>query len=327
MSNVYLQSYLKHLAPYLALDDVTDIFINRPGELWTEAYGGRPQRHILSDLTRGVLQHLIQQVAALTAQGISREHPLLAASLPSGDRIQVVMPPATRGDIAIAIRKHIVSDISVDDFFPECGVLSASSPRDRHEFAFRRSRTLDQRDFLRQAVREKATILISGGTSTGKTTLLNALLREVPSDERLVLIEDSPEISVTHENAVGLIAARGMLREADITVDDLLVASLRLRPDRIVLGEIRGAEAYTFLRAINTGHPGSMCTIHANSPRGAVQQVAFLALQAGLHVTWEDLINYVKESVDVFVHLARRNGKIVVGTIAVRGEEQLSNIG
>jgi type IV secretion system protein VirB11 len=321
MSNVYLRSYLEHLTPYLALDDVTDIFINRPGELWTEAYGKRPQRHTLPELTREVLQQLIQQVAALSAQGISREHPLLAASLPSGDRIQVVMPPATRGDIAIAIRKHIVSDLSIDDFFTDIGALSANTPQDRHEDLFRQSRTLDQKDFLRRATREKATILISGGTSTGKTTLLNALLREVSADERLVLIEDSPEISVRHENAVGLIAARGMLREAGITVDDLLAASLRMRPDRIVLGEIRGPEAYTFLRAINTGHPGSLCTIHANSPRGAIHQLAFLAMQSGTRIGWVDLINYIEESIDVFVHLGRRNGKILMISMAVRGEK------
>lgn len=317
MENIYLQTYLAPLAPFLARGDVTDLYINRPGELWIEAYGRKPERHHVAGLTRETLQHLVRQVASLSAQGISREHPLLAASLPSGDRIQVVVPPATRGEIAIAIRKHIVANLVLEDFLaadpPKVGSMAARLPETQPV-----GNIQDPLRLLRTAVRDKATILISGGTSTGKTTLLNTMLREVPADERLILIEDAPEISVAHENAVGLIAARGSLREADVNVDDLLVASLRMRPDRIILGEIRGSEAYTFLRAINTGHPGSMCTIHANSPEGAVKQLAFLAQQAGLRTGWEDLLSYIRESIDVFVHLERVGGKIALASIAYR---------
>ncbi|MBA2932607.1 P-type DNA transfer ATPase VirB11 [Sphingomonas sp. CGMCC 1.13654] len=322
MENIYLQTYLTPLAPFLARADVTDLYINRPGELWIEAYGQRPERHDLPDLTRETLQHLVRQVAALSAQGISREHPLLAASLPSGDRIQVVVPPATRGEIAIAIRKHIVANLALEDFLAGGRLPEVRSTVDGDRSGITENLdTSDSISVLRRAVRGKATVLISGGTSTGKTTLLNTLLREVPAHERLILIEDAPEISVGHENMVGLIAARGSLREADVSVDDLLVASLRMRPDRIILGEIRGAEAYTFLRAINTGHPGSMCTIHANSPEGAIKQLAFLALQSGLRTEWDDLTAYIRESIDVFVHLARIDGKIAVSQIALRNGE------
>jgi type IV secretion system protein VirB11 len=161
-------------------------------------------------------------------------------------------------------------------------------------------------------VRAKKTILVSGGTSTGKTTFLNALLREVPVNERLVLIEDTPELVVRHPNAIGLVAARGREREADVTMDDLLVASLRLRPERIIMGEVRGVEAFTFLRAVNTGHPGSMSTIHADSPQRAVEQLALLVVQAGSQLKLADVVEYALRVIDVRVQLRRdREGRNV----------------
>jgi type IV secretion system protein VirB11 len=161
-------------------------------------------------------------------------------------------------------------------------------------------------------VRAKKTILVSGGTSTGKTTFLNALLREVPVNERLVLIEDTPELVVRHPNAIGRVAARGREREADVTMDDLLVASLRLRPERIIMGEVRGVEAFTFLRAVNTGHPGSMSTIHADSPQRAVEQLALLVVQAGSQLKLADVVEYALRVIDVRVQLRRdREGRNV----------------
>ena len=128
--------------------------------------------------------------------------------------------------------------------------------------------------FLRAAVARRKTIVISGGTGSGKTTLLNALVKEIPRSERLVVIEDAPEIRLDHPNAVGLVAVRGGLGEAQVDADTLLAASLRLRPDRILLGELRGREAFAFLRAVNSGHPGSITTVHADSPAGALDQIA-----------------------------------------------------
>jgi type IV secretion system protein VirB11 len=161
---------------------------------------------------------------------------------------------------------------------------------------------------LQEAVKQKRNILISGGTSSGKTTFVNALLREIPPDERLILIEDTPELQVEHQNAVGLIAARGELGEAELTAEDLLIASLRMRPDRIILGEIRGREAVTFLRAVNTGHPGSISTIHADSPERAVDQLALLVMETGTRMGWEDVVRYVRSSLDIIVQLHRLNG-------------------
>ena len=179
-------------------------------------------------------------------------------------------------------------------------------------FAGRTHRTIasdEAETVLRDAVLARRNILVSGGTSTGKTTFLNALLAEVPMTERLILIEDAEELRIAHPNAVGLIAVRGKLGEADASAEDLLIAALRMRPDRIILGELRGQEAFTFLRAVNTGHPGSITTIHADSPHRAIEQLVLLVLQGGSPLRREDVGHYILQSVDVFVQLERRDGK------------------
>jgi type IV secretion system protein VirB11 len=161
---------------------------------------------------------------------------------------------------------------------------------------------------MQAAVKARKTIIVSGGTSTGKTTFLNALIREIDAAERLVLIEDTPELVLRHDNAIGLVAVRGAMGEANVTTDDLLGASLRLRPDRIILGELRGREAFTFLRAINTGHPGSLTTIHADTPDGALEQLILMVLQSGITLQRIDLHSYIGNVVDVVVQLERRGG-------------------
>lgn len=314
---VYLDSYLEPLAPFLSRGDVTDIYVNRPGEVWVEALGGMPERIEVPALTPKVLARLARQVAALNAQGISREHPLLSGSLPDGSRVQIVLPPATRGEIAIAIRRHVSAGLGLQDY-SDMGAFDGlrSNAEVERELLTDPAGEADTTAMLRRAVRERRNILISGGTSSGKTTFLNALLREVPRSERLVLIEDTAELQVDHDNAVGLLAARGALGEAEVTAEDLLVASLRMRPDRIILGEMRGREALTFLRAVNTGHPGSMSTIHADTPERAIDQLALLVLQAGANMQWDDVVRYVRRSVDLIVQLKRENG--VRGVAAIR---------
>ncbi|MBX9881322.1 MAG: P-type DNA transfer ATPase VirB11 [Sphingomonas sp.] len=311
----YLDAYLGPLLPVLARGDVTDIYINRPGELWIETLGGALEHHLAPELTEAQLWRLARQIAALAHQGISREHPLLSATLPDGSRVQVVAPPATRGDMAIAIRKHVVADLRLSDYAAggafagtrtDAGAaLAPTVPSD--------PAMLDR--FLAEAVRARRNILVSGGTSTGKTTFLNALIKEIPPTERLLLIEDTPELQLTHANAVGLVAVRGELREARVTQEALLQASLRMRPDRIILGELRGAEAYTFLRAVNTGHPGSLTTLHADSPEGAIEQLALLILQSGAQLRREDIVHYVLSVIDIFVQLDRVAGRRVISRI------------
>ncbi len=307
----YLDSFLAPLAPFLEQPDVTDIWINRPGEVWLESLGGGIERVAEPALDAALLQRLARQIAAFSSQGISRAQPLLAATLPDGSRVQIAAPPATREGYAFAIRRHVSADLSLADW--EEADAFADVEVGHSEFADeRRFRALTGReaaDHLRQAVRARRNIIVAGGTSTGKTTFLNALLAEIAPEQRLVLIEDTAELHVRQPNAVGLIAARGELSEARISAEDLLIAALRMRPDRIILGELRGVEAFTFLRAINTGHPGSMTTIHADTPQRAVEQLALLVLQAGSKLSREDVRHYVRESVDVFVQLERRAGK------------------
>ena len=317
--NVYLESYVAPLAKWLALENVTDIYINRPGEVWIETLGNAPEKVAAPELTAELLARLVRQIAALSAQGVNREHPLLAASLPSGERVQAVIPPATRGDIAIAIRKHVAVGMTLDDYraddaTAQTSVTFASKLPTRREAL---AQGPDALVMLRDAVRQRRNILISGGTSSGKTTFVNALLKEIPAEERLILIEDTPELQLTHDNALGLVAARGALGEADVSADDLLIASLRMRPDRIILGEIRGSEAVTFLRAVNTGHPGSMSTIHADSPLRAIDQLALLVLQTGTRMAWDDVVKYVRSSLDIIVQLRHRNGRRDIESVLV----------
>lgn len=309
--DVYLGSYLEPLAPFLARADVTDIYVNRPGEVWIEALGTDPVRVEAPELTGKMLARLARQVAALNAQGISREHPLLSGSLPDGSRIQIALPPATRGEIALAIRRHVSAGLSLQDYHDSGAfaraehVVTNGSGDVKLESGEHSAGVMET---LRAAVLARRNILISGGTSTGKTTFLNALLHEVPQSERLILIEDTAELQMSHENAVGLLAARGAQGEAEVSAEDLLVASLRMRPDRIILGEMRGREALTFLRAVNTGHPGSMSTIHADTPERAIDQLALLVLQAGANMQWDDVVRYVMRSVDLIVQLKREAG-------------------
>jgi type IV secretion system protein VirB11 len=305
--HLYLDSYLAPLAPWLARADVTDIYINRPGEVWIETLGGTIEWHERPGLEQKALLRLARQIASANAQGINRESPLLAASLPDGSRVQVVLPPATRGEVAIAIRRHVVQDLELESYRAAAGALSIEPLREPAGQLF----ALDGEpiEVLKQAVKERRNILISGGTSSGKTTFLNALLREVPEHERLILIEDAAELQLRHANAVGLIAARGAQGEAAVSAEDLLIAALRMRPDRIILGELRGQEASTFLRAVNTGHPGSLTTIHADSPERAIDQLALLALHSGSRLNWDDVIRYVRRSIDLIVQLSRQGAQ------------------
>lgn len=317
---VYLHSYLAPLSDVLADSAVTDIYVNGPGELWVETLGGGVERRAASGLTEVTLSRLARQIAALTHQGVSREHPLLGATLPDGSRIQIASPPATRGPICLAIRRQVAPSLRLEDYV--CGGL------------FKRTRTemgpSDGLDPLRTSiaagrfvealqlgVRARKNILISGGTSTGKTTFLNALVREIPVDERLILIEDTPEILVEQPNHVGLVSVRGELGEARVTTNDLVSAALRMRPDRIILGELRGPEAFAFLRAVRSGHPGSMTTIHADSPEAAVEQLVMLVLHTGTKLSREDVRHYVEHSIDMYVHLERVNGQRSIGAVVL----------
>lgn len=320
---VYLNTYLAPLAPMLTRADVTDLYINRPGEIWVETLGGGLERHAAPDLDDVTLWRLARQIASLSHQGVNREHPLLSATLPDGARVQIIAPPATRGAMAVAVRKHVLADLSLSDYARD-GVFEQArtdggSVREAADAELRAlldaGRTAE---FLRQAVLQRRNIVVAGGTSTGKTTFVNALLKEIPAHERLIVIEDAAEVRLQHANAVGLLAVRGETGEARVTAEDLLQASLRMRPDRIILGELRGKEAASFLRAVNSGHPGSITTLHADSPQGAVDQLSLMVLQAGLNLGRGEIAAYVRTVVDVFVQLSRHDGRRAVTDIVFR---------
>ncbi len=312
---VYLDAFLAPFTAHLGRSDVTDLYINRPGELWLETAQGI-ERHSVAALDDASLWRLARQIAAASDQGINREHPLLAATLPDGARVQICAPPATRGNVVVAIRKHSMPDLRLSDYLAS-GAFSRVG-----ELALKREATdaalgqlLDAgktHEFLAEAVRARKTIVIAGGTGTGKTTFLNALLKEASELERLVLIEDTPEIQLHHANAAGLIAVRGKLGEASVSPADLVEAALRLRPDRIIMGEVRGAEAMSWLRAVGTGHPGSITTVHASSPQGAVEQLALMAMMGGTELGRGELVDYIRGIVDVFVQLGRDGGTRLV---------------
>ncbi len=323
-AGIYLDTYLSALAPWLTRDDVTDLLINQPGEVWIETTSGLLTRIAAPQVTDVVLQRLARQIAAATHQGVNREQPLLSATLPDGGRVQIIAPPATRKGMAIAIRKHVISDLSVDDLagmglFSDTVGHPRRTAQDCELAALLKSG--DKAGFLKDAVRAKKTIVISGGTGTGKTTLLNALVQEIDTNERLLVIEDAPEIRLDHPNAVGLIAVRGDQGEARVDADDLLRASLRMRPDRILLGELRGKEAFAFLRAVNSGHPGSITTVHADSPEGALDQIALLAMTSGLDLGWDKIQTYVRRVIDVIVQLDRQGGKRRVSDVRFMAAE------
>ena len=320
---VYLQSFLGPLAAWLARDDVTEILVNRPGELWIEVNGApRMQRIEVPELTVTALTRLATQVARANHQGVSRAHPLLSGLLPGGERIQIIAPPATRQYLAIAIRKHVQVDLDLADYAASGAFADVRRADDgavpAGDVMLRAQ--LDANDilgFFRNAVALRKNILVAGGTSTGKTTFLNALLKDIVPHERIITIEDTPEVSLDRPNAIGLIAVRGDNGEANVTTEELLQAALRMRPDRLLLGEMRGAEAFSFLRAINTGHPGSISTIHADSPRGAIEQVALLALQARANLTRSEIIGYAQSVIDIVVQLRRdASGRRIVSEIS-----------
>ena len=318
--NVYLNSYLAPFSDWLACDDVTEILVNRPNEIWIERLGiAQMERHDAPQVDSQLLERLANQIARINHQGVSRESPLLAAILPGGARVQMVLPPATRGEVALAIRKHRLQDMTLEHYVAQSTVVSTQcadqSENDVHASLKNCLHNNDMLGFFKLAVASRKTILISGGTSSGKTTLLNALLKEIPKHERLISIEDTPEIRLSGDNALGLVAVASDQGEARVTVDDLMRASLRMRPDRLIVGELRGSETVTFLRAINTGHPGSISTVHANSPQGAFEQIAFMCMQAGLGLGRQETMDYARSMIDVIIQLDRHSGQRAISCV------------
>lgn len=304
-----LDVYLKPINLLLSKEGIAEISINKPNEAWVEKYGEMYKVELPGyDLKH--LKSLARLVAQSTEQKISEEQPLLSATLPSGYRIQVVFPPACENDTVImSIRKKNDIVWSLDDYEKMGAFDQTIIEKHQDESVIVLSKLLKARmikQFIQKAILSKKNIIISGGTSTGKTTFTNACLKSIPITERLISVEDAREIDLsTHPNRVSLLASKGGQGRANVTTQDLIEACLRLRPDRIIVGELRGAEAFSFLRAINTGHPGSISTLHADTPEMAMQQMKLMVMQAGLGMPPDDVLNYIRNVVDIIVQLKR----------------------
>ena len=309
MSVDALESFLSPLNQIFAREGVSEISINRPREVWVEIKGDM-FREELPNFDVDHLKSLGRLVAQATEQRLSEEEPLLSATLPNGFRVQIVFPPACEpGHVVMSIRKPSPLKWSLDDY-EKMGMFDTTSVgeiEDKNALILAKLLELNRiKEFISRSVVYKKNIIISGGTSTGKTTFTNAVIRSIPHEERLITVEDAREIDLnSHPNRVHLLASKGGQGRAKVNTQDLIEACLRLRPERIIVGELRGSEAFSFLRAINTGHPGSISTLHADTPQMAIEQLKLMVMQAGLGMPPEDILNYIKNVVDIVVQLKR----------------------
>lgn len=312
MSIAALDSYLLPIKQIMDREGVSEVSINRPKEVWIEIHGDMIREELPAfDIMH--LKSLGRLVAQSTEQRLSEEEPLLSATLPNGFRIQIVFPPACEQNcVVISIRKPSTVKWSLDDY-EKMGMFDSAiieEVEDKNDLILSKLLSLNRvKDFLQRAVLYKKNIIVSGGTSTGKTTFTNAMIRAIPHEERLITVEDAREIDLnSHPNRVHLLSSKGGQGRSKVTTQELIEACLRLRPERIIVGELRGAEAFSFLRAINTGHPGSISTLHADTPKMALEQLKMMVMQAGLGMTPTEISSYIKNVIDVVVQLKRGQG-------------------
>jgi len=310
----YLDTYLGQLDAALSDPAVMELAINADGHIWLERAG---QVHMgasdLPSLPARSVRDLAAQIANSTSNSFTEASPLVSAAVPYRDlmlRCQVVGPPAVSGGTVIGIRVFRSRDGETRraprSFSFLRGQESSLEEERRAMVAEIRaaSESADVEAFLDRLVTERLNVIVSGGTSTGKTELGRKLLELVAPDERIVTIEDSLELLPGQPNAVSLIAQRD--EASPRSADKLLQASLRLRPDRIILGELRGPEAATFLDAINTGHSGSFTTLHAHSARKAMDRLALLVMARGTRLSFGEVIRYLETSIDVILQMGRQ---------------------
>ncbi|MHC2357673.1 type IV secretion system protein VirB11 [Sinorhizobium meliloti] len=324
----FLNRALEPIREFLTDPRVVEIAVNKPGHVYVERFGAECMEHHLIDaLTGDEIQNIGERVAAATNQFISRSKPILSAALPTGERIQIVLPPAAPEGGSISIRKQVVNNFTLEEYRDNGSLDKVSvavgglSDIDRDLIGHLRANRIY--DFIHTAITKRVSILISGGTSSGKTTFLNACLKSVDPHERIITLEDTRELFPPQANAVHLIASKGDQGTADVTIQSLLESSLRMRPDRLFVGEIRGAEAFSFLRAVNTGHPGSMSTVHADTPMGAYEQLAMMMQQAGMSAGFskQDLMSYIQMVIPIVIQLRREGGKRGISEIFFARDE------
>jgi type IV secretion system protein VirB11 len=299
---------LHALRPLLSRDDVMELCINRPNEAFLETHLGWQREH-LAFADFDWCGRLAKLIANSTQQRIDATSPLLSASLPSGERVQIVMPPATTpGCVAIAIRRPAERVWSIEELASR-GIFrrtrQAAQRLDETERELLRLLGLGEFEaFMRLAVVSRKNIVVSGPTGSGKTTWTKALIREIPSDERLVTIEDAKELVLDrHPNHVRLFYSKDDQGVARVTPKQLLESCLRMKPDRILLAELRAEEAFDYLRNVNSGHPGSITSVHATSAELAFEQLVLLVKQnqGGRELARSDIKSLLYMLVDVVI--------------------------
>jgi pilus assembly protein CpaF len=293
MSFEVILPFLRPIAHLILDPAITEVMVNGSGRVFVERAG---RLEAVADVTVRE-QHLrvaVRNLARALGDDISDEQPLLDSRLPDGSRVAAALPPVSLGGTTLTIRKFQSRQFTASELV-RIGTL-----------------TPHQLEVLRHAVHARDNILISGGTGTGKTTLLNALAACVPADDRLVVIEDTAELQLEAPNLVRFEARRAQSGLPAVSIRDLLRATLRHRPDRILVGEVRGGEAFDLLQALNTGHAGTLSTIHANSAEQALNRFSACVLQSGVDLPYPAIRYGMAECLQVLVHLERRHARRVV---------------
>jgi len=286
MSFDVILPFLRPIAHLIQDPDVSEIMVNGSRRVFVERDGLLREVADVS-LDERNLRVAVKNIARALGDDVSEEQPILDARLPDGSRVAAVCPPCSVGGTTLTIRKFQTRFFTAEELVRigtmTPGVLAT----------------------LREAIAAGANVLISGATSTGKTTILNALARLLPANARIVVVEDTAELQIEHGNLVRLEARREQPYAPAVTIRDLLRATLRHRPDRIILGEVRGGEAFDLLQALNTGHAGSLSTIHANSAAQALARLASCALQSGVELPYQAIRQQIADAIQFVLHLNR----------------------
>jgi pilus assembly protein CpaF len=293
MSMDVIMPFLRPIAHLMRDRTVTEIMVNGSDRIFVEREG-RLEAEAGVTISEPHLRIAVRNIARVLGDDISEAQPLLDARLPDGSRVAAVLPPISLGGTTLTIRKFQGQQFTADELV-RVGTLTA-----------------DQLQVVRQAIEARDNILISGGTGTGKTTLLNALVALVSAEHRLIVIEDTAELQLHADNLRRFEARREQPGLPAITIRDLVRTALRHRPDRILVGEVRGGEAFDLLQALNTGHSGTLSTIHANAAELALRRFTSCVLQSGVDVPYPAIRHGLAECLQLLVHLERRHGRRLV---------------
>ena len=305
---------LSPINTFLVDPGVSEILINKPQEVWVEK-DGTLQSHQIEALNEPHLLRLFQLIANENKQRLSRETPLLSGNLQDGSRVQLCLPPTAKYP-ALSIRRKVVKNFTLIDYKNQ-GFYQQAQQADIDNHSVTSLSESDQKllklynearwdCFIKLAIESKKNIVISGGTSSGKTTFLNACLHHIDHQDRIIILEDTREIEIPHPNQVQLMASKGDQGEAKVNMQDLVQCCLRLRPDRIIMGEIRGQEIMDFISACSTGHEGSLTSIHANNPRIAFMRMTQMyKLNNVPSMSDQDIMRELMEVIDIIIQIAK----------------------